>query len=487
MSLRFLFTLASCLCAASLAFGASQPQPPPPPSCATGAVFTPFSLVPPTSPIAGVAPISGRIVRLDFCSDETQGTLAFQRLVLREMKVQDGEEVASYTVLTPASGDTVQGLSEAAFSDTSKLVLVLPGLSLRGTPDGQSVRIAFGTEAPQAAVLEQEDRIAIAQGACGTEGQLERSVFQIDAFRLQSEVCRVTHQFGSRYTFRTLTVQDPPQRERTLKTADELEALDYRYTHHNANDGWTLKLGSLAYDFTITDDLALFDGKPSEVKVFRVTQGTQVLREVRIADPSCTPLSCKGSASTQPAPPVPVLPPPNSPHCDRPFLFFDLGLNTLVDTSQEDPQTHEMIDVHYVPGAREYLAKLHELGYPLGLLVDVPEGWGQDDATALASTQKYLTDAWTKAPGAPVMDWTVFDPKALFFPPKTEYRKASGSLYLFQKGLTLALSHGCPAIHQATRPKEIALAKLAGMRAYQVGVPGQDYFLPIDKIQELVK
>src|SRR4051812_11119436 len=108
----FFLMVVSCLAQAGATV---SPQAPPPPACAANGVFTPFSLVPPAKLPVGATPISGRLIRLDFCSDETAGTLSFERLVIREMKVKNLAEYASYTVAVPGAGDVARGLSEAAF------------------------------------------------------------------------------------------------------------------------------------------------------------------------------------------------------------------------------------------------------------------------------------------------------------------------------------------------------------------------------------
>ena len=175
--------------------------------------------------------------------------------------------------------------------------------------------------------------------------------------------------------------------------------------------------------------------------------------------------------------------------CDKPWIYFDLGLNTLVDTSHEDPTTHDLVEVYYMPGANEYLEKLRELGYHLGLLVDVPEEWGASNEEMFTATKAYFASGWAPKDGAHAldMDWSRFANDAVFFPPKNKFRKASNSLYLFKKGIEAAAAFGCKAIYQATKKKEIVLAKLAGMKGYQVGVEGQSYYLPVEQIQELGK
>lgn len=302
MTLRCLIP---ALLAASHAVAGSvkeSPQRPLPVSCSGQSVFAPFSLVTAARLPKDAQPITGRIVRLDFCSDETAGTLTFQRLVVREMKVKNLQEVASYLTVIPDVTDVIKGLAAAAFNDTRELQLTLrtggdQGIELRGGPDGESVSFAYGKfdglrqfvpSFTQWAVLESEDRIASADEVCGAEAQLERSLFQVGKFRLQSEACRLTRQFGSRYTFRKLSVEDEGLSQQDLPVA----AFQYKHTHHNANDGWTLTFGARQYTFEITDDIEMVGDVPTEVKFFRRKESGRET-STKIVDGNCGPLACR--------------------------------------------------------------------------------------------------------------------------------------------------------------------------------------------------
>ncbi len=197
--------------------------------------------------------------------------------------------------------------------------------------------------------------------------------------------------------------------------------------------------------------------------------------------------------------------------CAKAFIFFDLG-ETLIDTN-----SHDFNPMFIKPGALEHLQLLNEHGYPLGLITDVPENWGSDQPDVLKirdfHTAKfkrllnftegiYASDksSWI----GPKFNWTFFgtfenrtSPKddanlkfwgRVILPYKTSERKKNGGVVMFQRARQLATQMGCQAVYETSEGTEIEPAYSQGLIPYWVGHEFKNsHFLPIDKIQDIVK
>jgi FMN phosphatase YigB (HAD superfamily) len=163
--------------------------------------------------------------------------------------------------------------------------------------------------------------------------------------------------------------------------------------------------------------------------------------------------------------------------CSQPWIYFDLGANTLIDT-----QTFDFKKVFYMPGAHDYLADLKAKGYHLGLLVNIPADWGDTQAAKLAATQKFIAGVW-RAGDAP-LDWSMFD-LGVAFPPTDAERKPAP--YLFERAAGRSSAAGCESVYQSTLAEEIPAAAAAGMHAVHLGEPGGfdgSYYYPEELIRE---
>ena len=150
----------------------------------------------------------------------------------------------------------------------------------------------------------------------------------------------------------------------------------------------------------------------------------------------------------------------------KPWMFFDLGENTLVRTP-ENPITHDLENIQYMPGAQEYLQNLSKRGYPLGLLVNWPPEEGGIDAL-----KQYISERWIDRS---LFDWSLFK-AGIFLSTTMDERKPL--LPLFNKAVELARTAGCKVIYQGSLPDEVIAAKKAGMAAYHVGDKGKPFYLP---------
>lgn len=214
-----------------------------------------------------------------------------------------------------------------------------------------------------------------------------------------------------------------------------------------------------------------------------------------------------------------------APEPVRPWLFFDLG-DTLIGT-ETDPETGDLARLWWtrfraadgsVTDAHAYLTRMKALGFRIGLIVNIPQYWGDAGlrrARAWRSEpdearRRRLMNELTKIkldtiaeyfrgrgpgdapdqlprwndPAFPSLDWSLFDPEGRLVPFFDENRKpdkapytSTAQLLLFQQALEIARRSGLPAVYQGENPHEIAAAKDVGLIGHQVpyvdGVPVQ--------------
>jgi len=165
--------------------------------------------------------------------------------------------------------------------------------------------------------------------------------------------------------------------------------------------------------------------------------------------------------------------------CEKPWVFFDLGANTLIDT-----QTFDFNKIFYMPGALEYLRGLRKKGYHLGLIINVPEDWGKEEGgtqmAKLKATQEFIAKTWTEPkPFA----WELFD-LGPAFPPTDAQRKPAP--FLFEQAVSRARGAGCDAVYQGTLADEIPAARAAGMVGIRLGQEKYDgqYYYPEARLRK---
>lgn len=157
--------------------------------------------------------------------------------------------------------------------------------------------------------------------------------------------------------------------------------------------------------------------------------------------------------------------------CEHPWIFFDLG-NTLID--QERPGGWG-----YYPAAESYLRDLKGKHYRLGLIVNIPGGWGETHEERLASLKNAIVSNWTPEEAA-AFDWSLIEQTLVFLPASANERKPAPQL--FDRAMALAQDDGCNALFQGETPAEIRAAEASGMRGYLIGQKGRSFYLPEEEI-----
>lgn len=181
--------------------------------------------------------------------------------------------------------------------------------------------------------------------------------------------------------------------------------------------------------------------------------------------------------------------------CTR--IYFDTG-ETLISVP---PDYKNMTNK---PGLEDYLESLEEGGYELGLIVNVPEDWGneidvKDPLTRrFLYTQQFFTEGW-KA-GTDPFPWQFFgkvegEGRArvykghAFFPFKnTERKPGNCESCVLNRAYRAAKDAGCRAVYLGEDAAEMAAAEQIGFIPFQVGhSDAGNFFLPLEKIQGYIK
>lgn len=192
--------------------------------------------------------------------------------------------------------------------------------------------------------------------------------------------------------------------------------------------------------------------------------------KIRFLLVACFVSALVGCVTTAPTPTGSTL--SSQDTCERPFVFFDLG-NTILDT-----RTHNFEKIFYIPGALEYLMSLRQEGYRIGLLVNVPDSWGKDDAEKMRTLREFTAKSWSDPRP---MDWDLFD-AGIFFPNSAKERKPHPAL--FQRAARLARAQGCSIVYQGEVQEELTVAATFGIRTYQVGKSDLPFFMPLESIAQ---
>jgi hypothetical protein len=194
---------------------------------------------------------------------------------------------------------------------------------------------------------------------------------------------------------------------------------------------------------------------------------------------------------------------------DRPttVMAFDLG-KTIVDHGEFVREDNAFDQLWAIDGALEYLRELRQAGYPVILIVNVPNSWGgplnrpvhERQQQKMLNLKKSIALSWARTPRntAPEFDWSVFD--HVEFPLSDRSRKTNCifngemqpncDLSVYTHTLYLARKLYGPKtrmIYQTENLDELAEAQLAGMLPRLVPPIGSpNFFLAIDEIDDFI-
>lgn len=172
--------------------------------------------------------------------------------------------------------------------------------------------------------------------------------------------------------------------------------------------------------------------------------------------------------------------------CDHALIFFDLG-ETLVDTkTNEDPVTHDYKKIYYFKKTTEYLKSLQKKGHKLGMIINVPETWGVDNAAKFAKLKDFVKASWND-PKNPEFRWNDFEPSMILLPPDDAHRKGK-SPYLFELAKKFGDKSDCPVVFQGEEENEVDTAADVGMEAFLVKRDGanEPIYMSIEKLDAIV-
>lgn len=159
--------------------------------------------------------------------------------------------------------------------------------------------------------------------------------------------------------------------------------------------------------------------------------------------------------------------------CRHPWVYFDLG-ETLIHT---DEGKH----IYFKEGALAYLTSLHDKGFPLGFLTNVPDEWGSTPEEKLAYLKNFTSDSWEDTVPFP---WNWFGERSHVSHDATRRKPHP---HLFQLAIAQANHGGCPSVFQGETSAEVQVAEMVGLKGYLVGQENRPFFMPEHEIDEILQ
>lgn len=159
--------------------------------------------------------------------------------------------------------------------------------------------------------------------------------------------------------------------------------------------------------------------------------------------------------------------------CRHPWVYFDLG-ETLIHT---DKDKH----IYFKEGALAYLTSLHEKGFPLGFLTNVPDEWGATPEEKLAYLKDFTSASWEDSEPFP---WDWFGDHSHV---SHDAARRKPHPHLFQLALAQASREGCPAVFEGEMAQEVHAAEAVGLKGYLVGQPNKPFFFPEQEIDQILQ
>lgn len=155
------------------------------------------------------------------------------------------------------------------------------------------------------------------------------------------------------------------------------------------------------------------------------------------------------------------------------IVYFDLG-NTIINTTNGYDQ------LTWMPGAEDYLEELITDDIRTGLLINVPEEWGETYSEKIDTLKAFIKVGWKEE--LP-LDWDQFE--VLIIPMTNEERKPSPVLFQIAKCYSLTKNYN--AFYQGEVLEEIAVSRAAGIPAFLVGSnPNGPFFATIEEMRKTI-
>lgn len=164
--------------------------------------------------------------------------------------------------------------------------------------------------------------------------------------------------------------------------------------------------------------------------------------------------------------------PPEIPVSPEPVacVFFDLG-NTLVDT-------RNINEIRYFPQTRAYINTLKAMGFCLGLIVNIPEQWGQTYDEKLRTLISFIDGNWIEEDP---FDWQLFT--TILLPRNDEERKPQP--VLFERALNEIMP--CPFAYISETQAEVDTANNLGIAAMALKSSSNPSYVPTAEIVAFIK
>ena len=129
-----------------------------------------------------------------------------------------------------------------------------------------------------------------------------------------------------------------------------------------------------------------------------------------------------------------------------PWIFLDLGM-TIIDTT-------DLEKLKYVKDSKEYLESLRLHGYQIGLILNIPETWGDTYDKKIETLKSFISERWVDDK---TFDWSPYS--KIIIPLKDAEKKPKP--ILFERAIQFA--DNCPLIYYAEDQNETEVDRASSL------------------------
>ncbi|EQC49957.1 haloacid dehalogenase-like hydrolase domain protein [Bacteriovorax sp. BSW11_IV] len=152
------------------------------------------------------------------------------------------------------------------------------------------------------------------------------------------------------------------------------------------------------------------------------------------------------------------------------WIYFDLG-DTVINTKAKT-------GFKYFDGTKEYIERLKDRGYKVGIISNIPEQFGMDYDEKLKTLKEYIAKNWTDDKD---FDWTQFD--EVFLPLNNSELKPADILYM----KAMERADYCPMAYVSENIVEVEKASSMGIAGHLFVDSTSDGYVAVDEIDDFLE
>ncbi len=152
------------------------------------------------------------------------------------------------------------------------------------------------------------------------------------------------------------------------------------------------------------------------------------------------------------------------------WVYFDLG-NTVINVKDKT-------NFHYFEGGREYISKLKQMGFKLGVISNIPESFGASYEEKLKTLKSYIKDKWGEDES---FEWNIFD--KIYLPLNNSELKPAPILY--QRALDD--NGNSKGLFISETKKEVDQAVLMGFAGHHYDDTSEVLYIPHNVIEGYIE